>query len=387
MSEGYSKGLEGVIADESSICLVDGQAGELYYRGHSIAKLVATKSFDQIAFMMLHGDLPGEADLTAYRQQMAAEYELPAHVISMIQAMPKDQHPMEVLQTVLPVLGGTSPADLTTHKEPTADGGTRSEVDNLAGQRREVMSVIAKIPTIVATFERHRCGLSRVAPDVSLDLMTNFLTMFHGEKPAKRDAEIFAICEALQMEHGFNASTFTARVVASTLSPVHNSISAAIGALYGKLHGGADEAAFRMAGEIGSPANAKDFIHDHLKNGGKVMGMGHRVYRTIDPRATILVELAHELTRDKDENKGRVLATLVEVARVMADIMKAKGKDIYPNVEFYKGPVFNALDIPADSFTAMFVMGRAFGWGAHILELWADHRLYRPRAQYIGERF
>ena len=386
MTAKYSKGLEGVIADETSICLVDGQEGKLFYRGHSIEDIAESKSFDEVCYLLLFGEFPSAVELVDYRATLAANYELPEHAQRALQAIPVDQHPMEAVMSILPLVGSTLPKDIATERVVEGDQ-KRSQVAKLDEVRREVVGILAKLPTIIAQFQRHRSGQQIVAPDTSLDLLTNFLAMFHGEQPTERDVEIFSICEILQMEHGFNASTFTARVVASTLSPVHTSLAAAVGALYGKLHGGADEAAFTMAKDkIGGADKAESYVDDLLERGGKIMGLGHRVYRTMDPRARILKRLAIELNESKGGEKQEILATLTKVEDVMAERMAAKGKEIHPNVEFFKGPVFNALDIPTDQFTAMFVLARAFGWCAHILELWQDHRIYRPRAMYVGPK-
>ena len=382
----YSKGLAGVIADETSICLVDGEQGALYYRGHSIEDLAEEHSFDAVCYLLLYGELPSEAQLKSYRDFMAQHYALPSYALQVITSLPKDKHPMEVVMAVLPLLGEREAADIKT--ERIAEGDTkRTQVLDEAKHREEMLSVLAKVPTIVAAYQRHRSGQPVVEPNGSMDLLTNFLAMFHGEAPEPRDVEIFSVCEILQMEHGFNASTFTARVVASTLAPAHASLAAAVGALYGKLHGGADEAAFRMArDQIGFPDQAEGYVDQLLAKSGKIMGLGHRVYKAMDPRAKILKRLATELTNNKGGDKQNVFQTLLRVEEVMADRMAAKGKKIYPNVEFFKGPVFNALDIPTDQFTAMFVIARAFGWAAHILELWKDHRIYRPRAMYVGPK-
>ena len=384
--DSYSKGLAGVIADESAICLVDGEQGRLYYRGQSIEDLTESKTFDEVSYLLIYGEFPGVEQLDGYRAKLSANYELPEFAKTMIQSLPADKHPMEVLMSVLPVLGAFTPSDIKTQRYSVGDTN-RTGVLNEEALQDELLRILSCIPTIIAYYQRHRRGEPLVSPNPELGLLENFLAMFHGESPTARDVEVFSICEILQMEHGFNASTFTARVVASTLAPLHASIAAAIGALYGKLHGGADEAAFRMArDEIGTPDRAEDYIDDLLNRRGKIMGLGHRVYQAIDPRARILRKLAAELNQSKGGQKQTVFQTLARVEEVMANRMAQKGKQIYPNVEFFKGPVFNALDIPTDQFTAMFVIARAFGWGAHILELWRDHRIYRPRAMYVGPR-
>lgn len=380
----YSKGLAGVIADETAICLVRGEAGQLYYRGVPIEELAERACFDSCAYLMLHGALPDAGQLAAFRAQLGKGYELPEHVLAMLASMPKDQHPMEVLMAVLPLLGTIRPAEIRTERV-VVDGEKITRVLDEDAHRDELTRLLASIPTIIATFYRHREGKARVAPDPSLDLLTNFLSMLHGEAPSAQDVHVFSVAQILQMEHGFNASTFTSRCVGSTLAPLHASLAAAVGALYGKLHGGADEAAFRMArDEIGSAARAASYVDELLERGGKVMGLGHRVYRTVDPRAHILKRLATDLCAGKGGEKQEIFETLVAVEEAMNARMQEKGKAIYPNVEFFKGPVFHALDIPTDHYTAMFVIARSFGWGAHVLELFRDHRLYRPKAQYVG---
>lgn len=386
MTESYSKGLAGVIADESALCLVDGAQGQLFYRGYPIDALCKQRSFEEVAYLLLYGAFPDASQLSTFQTQLAANYQLPEFAQNLIRSMPPEKHPMEVLMAVVPVLGTSRPAEIETERFVEGEE-KRTRVVNAEGVRDELVAILARIPTIIAYFERHRAGQPLVPPDSQLSYLENFLAMFHGEAPSARDVEIFAICEILQMEHGFNASTFTARVVASTLAPLHTSIAAAIGALYGKLHGGADEAAFRMArDEIGGAEKAEAYVDELLAQRGKIMGLGHRVYQAMDPRAKILKSLAAELNAAKGGEKQMVFQTLTRVEEVMADRMAKKGKEIHPNVEFFKGPVFHALDIPTDQFTAMFVIARAFGWGAHILELWEDHRIYRPRAKYVGPR-
>ncbi|HTL53621.1 MAG TPA: citrate/2-methylcitrate synthase [Planctomycetota bacterium] len=382
----YSKGLEGVIADESSVSLVDGTAGKLYYRGYSIEDIVQKKHYDETSYLVLFGSFPTPAELKDYRAKLAANYELPPQIITWIKATPRETHPMEAIQALLAVIGNIDPTGIDVERQDAPGGGKRSVVTHLEEHRTELLALLAKIPTMVAYYHRHQSGQPFIPPRKDLNLMANFLYMFKGTPAPARDVEIFEICEILQMEHGFNASTFAARVVASTLAPIHTSLSAAVGALFGKLHGGADEAAFRMArDEIGGPEKAEKYVKETLAHGGKIMGMGHRVYKTVDPRATVLKGLAAELTASKGGDKERVLKTLFKVEEVMAEVMEGKGKEIYSNVEFYKGPVFNALDIPPEYYTSMFVIARAFGWGANILELWHDHRLYRPKAMYMGK--
>lgn len=382
----YSKGLEGVIADESSICLVRGGEGQLFYRGHAIDELVE-RDFDEVAHLMVVGHFGDAAELASFRAALAAGSVLPEHAKRTLESQAREQHPMEVLMALLPILGTLRPGDIETERVE-CNGGNAGKITRVRyeeAHRADLLRILGALPTVIATFHRQRQGLEIIEPDPSLDYLTNFLTMFHGRRADPHDVRSFAIAAILQMEHGFNASTFTARCVASTLAPMHACFAAAVAALYGKLHGGADEAAFRMARDaIGSVDRVDTYLDELLATGGKVMGLGHRVYRNIDPRARILEGMARTLCGRKGDDSQAILDVLVRVDASMRARANAKGQALYPNVEFYKGPVFHALGIPTDHFTAMFALARAFGWGAHVLEVFRDHRLYRPKAMYVG---
>jgi citrate synthase len=263
---------------------------------------------------------------------------------------------------------------------------TTPDLANLDEAREHVIRVGAMFPTIVAAFHRQRTGNEPVAPNPALPLMANFLYMLHGKESDADNNKVFDICQILQMEHGFNASTFAGRVVGSTLSPVNTSLSAAVAGLFGQLHGGADERAFLMARDtIGSPDKAEQWVKDALAKKIKIMGFGHRVYKTTDPRATILDPLAAKMV---ESGKGNAAAykTLQVVQKTAEAAMVEKGKELGINVDFYKGVVLDGLGIPTDMFTTMFAISRVWGWGAHLIELWGDHRLYRPKAYYTGEK-
>jgi citrate synthase len=382
----YSKGLEGVIADETNISLVDSENGKLYYRGFSIEEIVDKKTFEECAHMILFGDFPDEQQLLDFRQELSSSYALPNYVNDLICALPANTHPMEVIQSVLAITGKYRPSQIKVRRVSDANEKKRAVVIGLAEQAKELIRILAQIPTIVANFYRAQQDLELLKPRPHLSLLGNFLYLFSGKEPSAQDTRVFEICQMLQMEHGLNSSTFTARVVASTLAPVHACMSAAVGALFGLLHGGADEAAFRMARDlIGHPDLAEQFVTKTLNEGGKIMGLGHRVYKTVDPRAIILRGLSAELNAGKGNEKDRLFKTLERVDEVATRIFSEQGKEIYANLEFYKGSVFNALDIPSSYFTSMFVISRSFGWAAHILELWKDHRLYRPDAVFTGQ--
>lgn len=385
-AKSYSKGLEGVIADETTISLVDSENGKLYYRGFTIEDIVEKKTFEECAYMVLFGDFPNEEQFKDFRRQLSNSYTLPDHANDVIASLPPETHPMEAIQSVLAIIGKYRPAQIKVRRVSDGEGKKRSVVEGLEDQGRELTRLLAQIPTIVANFYRTQQKLELVPPRPDLSLLGNFLYMFNGREPSAQDTRIFEICQMLQMEHGLNASTFTARVAASTLAPVHACLSSAVGALFGLLHGGADEAAFRMArDQIGDPGMVEEFVAKTLSEGGRIMGLGHRIYKTVDPRAVILLRLSAELNAGKGGEKDRLFKTLAKVDEVATRIFTQQGKELYANVEFYKGSVFNALDIPPLYFTSMFVIARSFGWAAHILELWQDHRLYRPETLFTGE--
>jgi citrate synthase len=387
MSEkSFSKGLEGVIADETRIGLVDGEQGRLYYRGYAIEDLVARQSFDEVAYLLLFGSFPTAPELERFQKQLFEFQRLPASVLEVVEAMPAHLHPMEVLQSAVAVLGEIRPGALRVRRASGPDGTKRSVVEPRELLESDTLRVLAAIPSIVAARHRLEQKLPLLEPSPERSYLENFLFMFNGQAPTAEDVHVFGVCEMLQMEHGFNASTFTARTVASTLAPVHTSISSAIGALCGILHGGADEAAFVMArDDVGSPEAAAGYVAGVLAKGERIMGVGHREYKTLDPRASVLKGLADQLNASKGGEKERIFRTLVAVEAAVAAEMQKKGQKIYANVEFYKGSVFHALDIPSKYFTCMFAIARAFGWCAHVLELWQDHRIYRPSAAFIEQ--
>lgn len=386
MAKAFSKGLEGVIADETAVGWVDSDGGQLYYRGYPIDEIVNKKTFDECAYMLLEGHFPDRTELAQFRAQLADAYELPAHAAAILDALPRGVHPMEAIQSLLAVIGSFKPEHVRVRRVTGPDGQKRSVVDDLPAHRFELVGLLARIPTVIAHFYRRQTGSEPIAPRKDLPLLTNFLYMLHGREPSRTDVQVFEACQILQMEHGLNASTFTARVVASTLAPIHACLSSAVGALYGRLHGGADEAAFRMAhDEIRHVDRVEQYVADTLRTGGLIMGLGHRVYRTVDPRAVILKRMAADLSASKGGGKDEIFRILVKVEDTASRIFAEQGRELYANVEFFKGAVFHALDIPPMYYTSMFVMARAFGWGAHILELWQDNRIYRPEAVFVGK--
>jgi len=363
----FSKGLEGVIAAESAICRIDGVEGRLYYRGYSIEDLAARSTFEEVTYLLLYDALPKADGLAAFSRRMRRSRDIPPPIRDMIRSFPPRAHPMELLQSVIAYLGG--------YIEHVIE---HSPMCNC----RDTLHQVSQLASVVATYWRFRQGLDYVPPREDLSHGANFLHMLHGEEPDPEDGAIMDACLTLHAEHGFNASTFTARVVASTLSTCYCSISSAIGSLYGSLHGGANERVMAMLEEIGDSSRAESYIDGALAHAEKVMGMGHRVYKATDPRAIIIERSLERLVERKGER--RIYDILKECERVMAERMRAAGKPVYPNVDFYSGAVYHLLGIPRSLFTPIFAMARVSGWLAHILEQRADNRLYRPRSLYSG---
>lgn len=367
MSQTYAKGLEGVVAAESNICRIDGQEGKLYYRGYSIQDLAAHSSFEEVTYLLLYEKLPTAKELEDFTRRMRDGRGIVAPIRQMIRSFPLGAHPMELLQSVISYL-----SSYVDHKIQ------HSAYCNC----RDTLHQIGQLPTVVAAYQRFKDAKPFVEPRADLNHGANFLYMLRGSEPEEYEGKIMDTALLLHAEHGFNASTFTARVVASTLSTCYCSISAAIGALFGSLHGGANEKVLSMVEEIGSADKAEAWVESALEKKQKVMGMGHRVYKAKDPRAIIMEDFLKELSEKKGDS--RYYDILKEVERVFRDRMEEKGKPIYPNVDFFSGAVYTMLGIPKILFTPIFAMARASGWLAHILEQRQDNRIYRPTSIYHG---
>jgi len=298
---------------------------------------------------------------------MRASRELSEPVLAMIRAFPHEAHPMELLQSVVSYLSGY--VQHRIHHSPTCNC-------------RDTLHQVVQMTSVVAAWQRFREGREYVRPRADLSHGANFLYMLQGREPQPFEGRIMDTALVLHAEHGFNASTFTARVVASTMSTCYCSISAAIGALYGSLHGGANERVMKAVEEIGSRDNVKKFLDNELERAHKIMGMGHRIYKATDPRAVVMQGFLEELSRRKQDN--RYLEILKELEREFRSRMEEKGKPLYPNVDFFSGAVYALLGIPTVLFTPIFAMARVSGWLAHILEQRRDNRLYRPASLYTG---
>jgi citrate synthase len=363
----YSKGLEGVIAGETSISLIDVENSRLYYRGYSVEDLVQHSSFEETTYLLVYEHLPSPAELANFTTRMRSERGVNDVVRGLIRDFPPAGRPMELLQSAISYLSGTREHQVR-----------HSATCNC----RTTLHQVAQLATVLATHHRFRQGLPYVEPRADLDHAANFLYMLTGREPSAMDARIFDGCLIMHAEHSFNASTFTARVVASTLSTCYSSISAAIGALNGSLHGGANEGVMDMLDDIGSVDRVGKWLDETLATKGKVMGMGHRIYRGKDPRSVIMEHFVEELARAKGNTTVQPL--LQEIEKQFRIRMDAAGKPLYPNVDFYSGAVYTMLGIPRDFFTPVFALARASGWLAHILEQRKDNRLFRPDCIYTG---
>ena len=367
MNQQVAKGLEGVLAAESGICFIDGARGKLYYRGYSIEELVEHCSYEEIAYLLLYDHLPSRERLETFSRRMRMHRSLKEPVLRMIHDFPSGAHPMELLQSVISYLSG-----YVDHK-----------IEHDASCNcRDTLHQVCQLPTVIAAFDRFRNGKEYVPPRDDLSHGANFLYMLHGREPDALEGDIMDKCLLLHAEHGFNASTFTSRVVASTLSTCYCSISAAMGALYGSLHGGANEKVLDMVEEIGGKENVEQWVDRALREKRKVMGMGHRVYKAKDPRARVIEGYLQQLS--EKQGNFRYYEILKEIERVFGERMRKKGKPVYPNVDFFSGSAYRLLGIRPILFTPIFAAARVSGWLAHILEQRSENRIYRPRSRYNG---
>ncbi len=360
----FAKGLEGVIANETRLGDVRGQEGQLIYCGYEINELAGKVSFEEVIYLLWNNRLPKQAELDELKQQLAEERELPAQVIDFIKSTPRTALPIDVLRTAISMLGLHDPSLLLD--------------DTLAANQRRAIAIQAKVGVIVAYFHRARNGLD--LPKIRKDLgeAAHFLYLLDGTEPSPKKVETLDVAYVLHAEHGMNASTFSARVTISTLTDIYSAITAAIATLKGPLHGGANEGVIHMLQEIGEPENVDAYVEKALAEKKRIMGIGHRVYKVLDPRAPHLQRMAVELSRELGEPKW------IEMSERIAQLMKEK-KGLYANVDFYSATVYYSLGIPTDLFTPIFAISRTAGWTAHVLEQLSDNRLYRPLSAYVGE--
>jgi citrate synthase len=362
MTQSFKTGLEDVVAGVSSICFIDGREGRLVYRGYDINDLARYSNFEETTFLLWHGRLPTRAELEALKTDLARARELPPEVWRILHDLPKDTGPMDVLRTAVSALGCVDPDS----RDNSADANLRKS-----------LRLTAQFATIVAGWDRVRKGLDPVHQDSGLSHAANFLYMLKGERPDETTARAMDVALILHADHELNASTFTARVIISTLSDVHSAVTGAVGALKGPLHGGANVNVMKMLLEIGDPDHAVEWVHRALAEKRRIPGFGHRVYKTYDPRALIL----RDLSRQMGEKAGDL--RWFEISRVVEEIV-IRERGIYPNVDFFSGSMYYSMGIPIDLYTPIFAVSRIAGWTAHILEQLADNRLIRPRAEYVG---
>jgi citrate synthase len=362
-----SAGLRDVVAAPSSICFIDGDKGILAYGGYNIHDLAGKSTFEEVVFLLWHNRLPKADELESLKSELAASRELPAGILDLIRQFPKSAVPMDALRTAVSALAFTDP-----------DRGD----DSLDASRRRAVRLTAQIATIVATLERIRNDKELLSPRTDLSHSANFLYMLNGKEPLDVEAKALDIALILHADHEFNASTFAARVTAGTLADMYAAITSAIGALSGPLHGGANEQVMKMLIKAGSLDNVDKFIAERLAAGEKVMGIGHAVYRTEDPRATHLRRMSEEIGKRQGNTKWFEMSQRIEDL-VVAE-MERKGKKLRANVDFYSASTYYMLGIPVDLYTPIFAVSRISGWTAHVLEQYANNKLIRPRAEYTG---
>ncbi len=351
-----------MVALDSQICFVDGEKGRLLYHGYDVAELARRSSFEEVAYLLWYGRLPGKVEFDAFLDGFIGGMDLPTETVMILRMFPRAATPMEVLRTAVSSMG---------HWDPDS-GNTR-----LDACLRKAQRLTERIPLIVASHQRLRSGLEPVAPASGKSIAHNFLYALHGADPDPDMVRVLDAALILHADHELNASTFAARVTAATMSDMYSSVTSAIGALKGPLHGGANEQVMMMLKEIGDPAKAEAYVLDALSRKVRIPGFGHAVYRTEDPRAAVLREHAQRLSEQTDDMRWFEIAE--EVERVTL-----ANTQVLPNVDFYSGIVYHLMGIPAELFTPLFACSRIVGWTAHILEQWSDNRLIRPRASYTG---
>ncbi|MFM7409064.1 MAG: citrate synthase [Cuspidothrix sp.] len=361
----YKPGLEGIPAAQSSISHVDGQKGILEYRGIRIEELAQKSTFLETAYLLIWGELPNKEELRAFEEEVLTHRRIKYRIRDMMKSFPESGHPMDALQASAAALGLFY---------------SRRDLHNPVYIRNAAVRLIATIPTMVAAFQLMRQGNDPVKPRDDLGYAANFLYMLNEKEPDPLAAKIFDVCLILHVEHTMNASTFSARITASTLTDPYAVVASAVGTLGGPLHGGANEEVIQMLEEIGSVDNVRPYVEDLLQRKAKIMGFGHRVYKVKDPRATILQNLAEELFEKFGYDEYYEIAQ--EMERVVSEKLGSKG--IYPNVDFYSGLVYRKMGIPTDLFTPVFAIARVAGWLAHWKEQLTENRIFRPTQIYNG---
>ena len=359
-----AKGLEGIVANSTSLSDVRGSEGILIYGGYDINELAGKATYEEVVYLLWHGALPNRPQLEELSSQLRAERDLPKGVVDFIKSAPKTANPMDVMRTAVSMLG-------------LYDSGLSEESVRVDADHRRAVSITAKVGVIAAYFHRSRQGHS--LPEVRDDLSeaAHFLYLLNGREPSTEATKTLDVAYVLHADHGMNASTFSARVTIATLSDIYSAVTSAIGTLKGPLHGGANEGVIHMLLEIGDEEKVDAWVEEQLAQKKKIMGIGHRVYKVLDPRAPHLRSMAIKLSQELGEPK------YIRMSERIAQIMKEK-KGLNANVDFYSATVYYSLGIPTDMFTPIFAIARTSGWTAHVLEQLADNRLYRPLSEYVG---
>ncbi len=359
---GFKKGLEDVVAGESKICKIDGQNGKLYYRGYRIEDLAENCSFEEVVYLLLEGRLPNKKELIAFNGELAGMRELPKYVVEIMQEVAHKTTPMEALRTAVSALAGGD-----------------KDVEDITSDYHKAIgkSLTAKFATVVAYYHRINNKLKIIPPDRSLSHAANFLYMVSGNRPTDIAAKAIDQDFVLHAEHGFNASTFGVRITVSTLSDMYSAMTTGIGILKGPLHGGASEAVMGQLKQIGSVEKTEAYVKDALARHDKMMGIGHRIYKTYDPRARILKNTAKKFSESRGDMKWYDMAEKIE------EIM-LREKKLYPNVDFFSSIVYQNLGLPLELDSPIFAVARIAGWSAHALEQYDDNRLIRPIEYYTG---
>ncbi|GAB7010581.1 citrate synthase [Halorubrum trueperi] len=372
MSDELKRGLEGVLVAESDLSYVDGEVGKLVYRGYDIEDLARGASYEEVLYLLWYGSLPTREELDAFAAELAAERTVDDGVLDVVRALADaDERPMAALRTATSMLSAYDP-----------DAGDDPDEEVTETSLRQGRRITAKIPTILAAFERARQGAEPIAPDPDLSHAGNFLYMLTGTEPDAVSEETFDMALTLHADHGLNASTFTAMVIGSTMADVYSGVTGGIGALSGSLHGGANQDVMEVLYEVDeSEKDPVEWVKDARAAGRRIPGFGHRVYKVKDPRARILEEKLRDLAESSGNTKWLDYTTAIEQYLTDQGLLE---KGIAPNVDFYSGSVYDSMGIPVDMYTPIFAMSRAGGWIAHVVEYQEDNRLIRPRARYTG---
>lgn len=370
------RGLDGAIVNVTKIGYVDGEIGELNYRGYMIGDLCEHGNYEEVCYLLFYGKLPNRDELKAFQTKLRGASTIPPAIARLLESLPRDAHPMNLLQTAVAAMGcyDADAAKIATHTSDPAAG--------LELEREVAIRVLARVSTLGAGVARVLAGKKLVESDPSLSFTDNYLYMMAGERPNDVMSKVMDVCLILQADHGMNASTFTSMVVHSCLSDMYSTVAAAVGALRGPLHGGANEASLDDLLGISSPDAAVKWVADKVARKEKIIGFGHRVYKATDPRAVVLRGHAETLC------KARGLSGLFDTARIVerevVAAMEKQGKKIYPNVDFYSGLVYHALNFPPPLYPVIFAVARTAGWTSRVLEYLPENRIFRPRAVYDG---